>query len=403
MLNSITAVTYELDDIQAGISELANETLRNIKFGRNSFGLLLCDSYSDHKALAEGLRQTLGIPIVGFSATAAFSGNGELCDSAAILTVVTSDDVHFSIAVSEPLTTDNILGQIESTYNKAKAALDGEPALIMAFPPYILGIMIDIYPRELGRVSGGLPVFGGLPSHDEVYGESAVYCGDTAASDRMALLLMSGAVKPVMTVKNSLGSLTNLKRTVTSSKCNEIYRVGDETFVCFLERFGIDVAKFADSDEKTTFFTSYPLLVEHSGGADMDGIPVVRTLHGVDFETGSGTAIGEVPQGSVISVGILQKSDIEMSARNGVKDLLDKMKLNEDAGYKYSMVFAVSCVARYYVMASDSTLETDVFHKNLPRDIALSGFYSFGEICPTSIRDRASNAAHNESLVMIAL
>jgi hypothetical protein len=403
MLKSTIAVTYELDDIQCGISELADETLRNIKMGKNSFGLLLCDSDADHGVLAAGLRQKLGIPVVGFSATFMFSGRGGLCDSAAILTTVTSDDVYFSIAVSEPLTPDNITEQIESAYNRAKAALDGDPALIMAFPPYILGIMIDIYPRELNRVSGGIPVFGGLPSHDEIHGKTAVYCGDAVSGDRMALLLMSGAVKPVMSVKNFLGSLTNLKRTVTRSEGNEIRMVGDDTFLRFLERFGLDVAKFANSGEKTTFFTSYPLLVEHAGTSNMDGIPVVRTLHKVDLETGSGTAVGEVPQGSVISVGILQKSDIGISARDGLSDLADKMKQNEDGGYKYSMVFAVSCVARYYVMAGDETLETEALREGLPPDISLSGFYSFGEICPTSIRGRANNAAHNESLVLLAL
>jgi hypothetical protein len=38
MLKSTTAVTYELDDIQCGISELADETLLDIKTGKNSFG-----------------------------------------------------------------------------------------------------------------------------------------------------------------------------------------------------------------------------------------------------------------------------------------------------------------------------------------------------------------------------
>jgi hypothetical protein len=403
MLKSTTTVTYELDDIQAGISELAEGALRDTETGKNGFGLLLCDSDADHKTLAAGLKQKLGIPIVGFSATSMFCGKDGLCDSAAILTAVTSDDVRFSSAVSEPLTADNIAGQTESAYNRAKAALGCDPALIMAFPPYIPGMMIDIYPRELGRASGGIPVFGGLPSHDEIHGKTAVYCGDTAYDDRMALLLMSGAVKPVMTVKNFLGSLANFKRTVTKAEGNEIYTVGDDTLVQFMERFGLDVTKFANSREKATFFISYPLLVEHAGNANADGIPVVRTLHKVDIETGSGTAIGEVPQGSVISVGILQKNDIWISTQNGVKDLLDKMKVNEDKGYKYSLVFAVSCVARHYVMAGDDRLEFEALRKGLPRDISLSGFYSFGEICPTSIRGAANNAAHNESLALLAL
>jgi hypothetical protein len=404
MFKSTTAVTHELDDIASGTDELARFTKENLKFARNSFGLMFCDSDVDHAKFASELARKLGVPIVGYSATAMFCGGEGLCDTAAVLTTVTSDDVNFSIATSEPLAADNIASQIASTYDRAKASLEGEPKLILAFPPYLLGIMLDIYPRELERASGGLPIFGGLPAHDDVHGSTAVYCGDSAASDRLTLLLMSGNVRPVMTVKNSIGALANLKRTVTESKGSVVYRVGDESFVEFLRRFGIDVEKLANPEEKTISFTTYPLLIEKTEGENPDGIPVVRTLHGVNLEEGSGMAIGEVPKGSVVSVGILQSKDIEKSSSDSIGDLLEKMAAGEAEGYKYSAVFAVSCVARYYVMADKNTLEADVLREKLPAGLSMSGYYSFGEICPTSVRSgKAANAAHNESLVLLAL
>jgi hypothetical protein len=322
------------------------------------------------------------------------------------LTTVTSDDVFFSMATSEPLTSDNIERQIELTYRKALESLKGDPALVLAFPPYILGIMLDIYPRELDRISGGLPVFGGLPAHDEVNGCTAVYCGDTAGSDRLTVLLVSGAIKPVTTVKNHIGTLiSGLKRKVTSSRANVVQRVGNGTFVEFIEEFGLDAAKLANPNEKTTSFTSYPLLVEKPDTLDSDGgEPIVRTLHGIDLQSGSGTAIGEIPEGSVLSIGVLQAQDIETSTRNSTRDLLTAMKQNEADGYRYSIVFAVSCVARYYVMADKNTLEADTLKASLPPDISLCGYYSFGEICPASVKSSGlHNAAHNESLVLLAM
>ena len=361
MLKSTTAVTYELDDVASGTDELARATKDNLTLARNSFGLMFCDT-------------------------------------------VTSDDVNFSIATSEPLTGDNIAEQIASTYERAKASLEGEPKLILVFPPYLLGIMLDIYPRELERVSGGLPVFGGLPAHDDMQGRTAIYCGDSATNDRMTLLLMSGNVKPVMTVKNSLGTLANLKRTVTEAKENVVYKVGDDSFVEFLRRFGLDVEKLANPAERTISFTTYPLLLENTGGENPDGIPVVRTLHGVNLEEGTGTAIGEVPRGSVISVGILQPKDIEKSSYDSIRDLTEKMAASKAEGYEYSTVFAISCVARYYVMANKNMLEADILRQELPPGLSMSGYYSFGEICPTSVRSsKAMNAAHNESLVLLAL
>jgi hypothetical protein len=404
MLKSTTAITYELDDIKAGTDELASNTHSGLKLAGNSFGLLLCDSDVDHETFVRELSTKIGAPIVGFSTTALFSGDEGLCDSAAILTTVTSDDVYFSLATSEPLTPGNVEKQIESTYKRALESLNGTPELVLAFPPYILGIMLDIYTRELDRVSGHIPVFGGLPAHDELHGRTSVYCGDTAAPDRITVLLLSGNIKPVMTVKNSLSALANLKRTVTKSKDNVVYRVGDDTFVKFLEQFGLDVDKLANPLEKTTSFTTYPLLIERTDTEKVDGIPIVRTLHGVDLSAGSGTAIGEVPEGCTVSVGVLQPKDIEISTRNSTRDLLERMKENEKGGYKYSTIFAVSCVARYYVMASNNTLETETLRRELPGEISMTGYYSFGELCPTSVNSgKAVNAAHNESLVLLAI
>jgi hypothetical protein len=96
--------------------------------------------------------------------------------------------------------------------------------------------------------------------------------------------------------------------------------------------------------------------------------------------------------------------DIEMSTQNSTQDLLTVMRQNEADGYKYSTIFAVSCVARYYVMTGKNALEADILKANFPSDLSLCGYYSFGEICPTSVRSgKGLNAAHNESLVLLAM
>lgn len=404
MIRSTVALTQELDDIPTAVAELVDSTLSDLNIKKNSVGLLLCDSDADHKALIKGIREKIDMPVFGFSSTAIFTGTHGMVDMSATLTTMTSDDVCFSYAVSEPVTLQNVAIEIEKAYRMAKDHLKAEPIMIMAFPPYILGVMLDIYPRELGRVSGGLPVFGGMPSHDERNGTSAVFCGETAHSDRLAILLIGGNVRPVFSVKSELSVLTDLKRTVTRSVNNQVFTVGDQTFVEFITQLGLNVEQLISGKDRATSFTAYPILVEMQQNEDFDGIPIVRTIHCVDMEDGSATAIGEIPEGSVISMGLLKRQDIERSARNSVTDIKEKMAENENRGYEYSTFFAVSCVARYYVMASQRELEADILQNELPAGKAMSGFYSFGEICPTSIKNgHATNAGHNESLVILAL
>lgn len=404
MIRSTVAVSYEVDDVKLAAAELCDSTLEKVELLKNSFGILICDSDTEHSLLLSEIRKKLDMPIVGFSSMTMFTGEHGMIDTAACLATLTSDDVFFSVATSAPLNLGNVESEIEKTYKKAAESLTGEPAAIMAFPPYLLGIMLDIYPRELGRVSGGLPVFGGLPAHDEMHGRSAVFCCDSVRDDRLTLLLVSNAAKPIFSVKNIMSNLANIKRVVTCSEGNIVYRIGDQTFVEFLESFGLDVKAMADSKDRTVTFTAYPLLLEMTAGEESESVPVVRTIQSIDLDKESGTAIGEIPQGASISLGALKALDIERSAKQSADEILAKMSEHEKNGYKYSFIFAVSCIGRYLVLAGRNDLEANVLRKNLPDGISLCGFYSFGEVAPISISGgRVNNAAHNESLVIMAI
>jgi hypothetical protein len=45
-----------------------------------------------------------------------------------------------------------------------------------------------------------------------------------------------------------------------------------------------------------------------------------------------------------------------------------------------------------------------MLRENVPEGLTLSGFYAYGEICPTIVENgRALNRVHNESIVICAL
>jgi hypothetical protein len=56
------------------------------------------------------------------------------------------------------------------------------------------------------------------------------------------------------------------------------------------------------------------------------------------------------------------------------------------------------------VMGDDKDIEGDILKDNIPAGVSLSGFYAYGEICPTVVENgKALNRVHNESIVMCAL
>lgn len=119
ILHSTVALTHELDNIPRAASELAEQTFSKIKLQDNSFGILLCDSDTDHQTLFNELKKKLDIPIIGGSTIGIITGEKGLTDMSASLMTITSEDAFFSFAASKPLTTENVTEEIEATYRNA--------------------------------------------------------------------------------------------------------------------------------------------------------------------------------------------------------------------------------------------------------------------------------------------
>jgi len=400
-MKSIVVTTSMLDDMQLAARELAEQVENGIELMANSAGLLFCDSEIDHAALLAALGDRLSFPLIGCTTIGTLDTQSGFSEYAISLTVLTADDCRFCPAVSGPVRRDNLEQETAAVYARAAQELGCEPRMIFAFPCYQLDIMLDAYSKALTKVSGGLPVFGGLPSANAP-GVNAILADGQVHSDRLGLLLIGGAAKPLFSTKIVLSNVAEQKRTVTQAKDNVIYRVGDVTFVEYLKSIGLMVEAVL-SEDNTLVFVSNPLLVEGTG-ADDDGVPMVRTLHALDMECGSGTAIGKVPQGSILSVGQLRREDIQLSARACIEDLLHQIRESKADGYKYSTILCATCIGRFMIMVPDSGLEGEILTGAIGRDYTLSGFYGYGELCPTSMRNgAASNKAHNESITMCAL
>ena len=128
----------------------------------------------------------------------------------------------------------------------------------------------------------------------------------------------------------------------------------------------------------------------------------VRTLHKIDLNDGSGTAIGEIPKDATLSICSLQSEHIQRAALAGMDELAAKMRAAPE--YSYSTVLAVSCIGRYLLMVPNNGAEVENLRKKLPSGVTLSGFYSYGEMAPMQGKDgKTVNFAHNESLVLCAL
>lgn len=395
IMKSFVNITEQIDDLPLAAEELLAGTSPG-SLQKNTVGILYCYSDMETSELAAVLSKKADFPILGCTAIATMEQKHGFHEMAATLLVMTGDDCSFSLAVSDPITPQNAAEQIEKVCNAVNGELGEDLKLLFAIPPYILGIMLDEYAMGFNLRCPGIPVLGGLPSYNAAGDKNLVIFGGEAYFDRLALLAVGGSVRPVFSVNNVASVNADRKRKVTKSKDNTVYRVGEQTFTDYLREVGLPVENLTEGNNTITFVTN-PLLLESA----QDGFSFVRTLHEINLEEGSGTAIGQIPEGAIISICLLERGEIEKSAREGMRALKDKMAAQNE-NYTYSTVLAVSCIGRHLLMLPNNDAEVNSLLSEFPGGLVLSGFYSYGELGPQGA-SQTQNFAHNESLIFCAI
>jgi hypothetical protein len=395
-MRSAVATTLELDDTNEAIRELADSIRGQLELAENSVGILLCDADADGAGISAGIERLLGVPVAGMTSLATFSTEGYL-EGAIVLTVLTADDVRFTLAASAPLT-DAYEEQMAAAYRQAvpaDAALDQTPELIFAFCPNGKPFSGDKYANTLSALAPGTPIMGGVSSDDYDYERARVFLAGREHTDSIVLVCLWGNVRPTFAIRHVTSQFAERIRRVVEAENNLVYRVGDETFVEYLDGFGLRT----DVSDPLVAFTSYPMMLTREGE---DETPLMRHIAGLDLETGVGTFMADVPTGALANICLVNRDDLKVSARESMEALLAGM--TEQSGYEYSTVFCISCCGRAIILGTESDAEGSIAAELLPTGTALAGAYCLGELCPTRYVDGvAVNRFHNCSITFCAL
>ena len=401
-MHSVVAVTYEMDNPAKAVDDLLKQLELRGPLNKNSCGFLFCDADMNYEPVGAMLQARLPFDVVGCTSIANFDREQGVQTFSASLLVLTADDVRFSTVLTGALTDENVNSELQLAYDKAKASADGPGKLLFLFPPFDETITLDTYVDTLNRLSGAIPVFGGLPSSSTADDDILVFAEGKVFSDRAVIVLLEGNVQPLFSVQNVLSSFSDQKSLVTKAKKNVIYRVEDRTFVDYLKSVGLDTDELIAQGDLAVY-VSTPLKVNMNKDEDHDGIPVVRTIKSLNPLDGSGILFGEIPELSTLSIVTMKRQDIQDSSLKAVRDIQEQIAASS-GDYVYTVLLCVSCGGRYLVMADDKEVEGKIIADNISRSLTLSGFYAYGEVCPTHVRNgKALNRVHNESIVMCAL
>ena len=369
MIKTLTAYTYELDDPEKAVRDILTQIDMKNSLLQNSVALLFCHVQFIEMGVTEAICKSLPFDVVGCTSMylALPSRAGEMMLT---VTVLTSDDTEFAAGICEPLTAENAEDRISALYQKTASSLSGTPDLAFAFPPTMLNVTIDVMTAALDRAGGELPVFGtvALDMHVHIRDPQTIY-KDAAYSDRMALLLFRGPVKPrFFSLRFPESSSLAQDAVITSANGPYLISINNKPAASFLKEAGLI------QDNKNTYTHAIPLVVEDSDGTN----PEVVVVQDIDSR---GTLVcgRHVPVGGILNIGAITEEHVLESA----KTLIQEIKENEGG----EGLFIFSCFLRSVVLGGGAAAEVELIQRELS---GYSGSFLYlnsgGELCPRYLK-----------------
>ncbi|MDR1759027.1 MAG: FIST C-terminal domain-containing protein [Fibrobacter sp.] len=385
MIKILTAFTDEVDDVEIAVNDIKSKLGPLLK---NSVGLITCYADFIDSGIYQGVCAALPFEVIG-TTTIASKTDTSHGDILLTLTVFTSDSVSFSVGLSDALTEEDP-AVLEKAYAEALAKLPGKPALMLSCAPLLMNISGDFYANALSAITGGVPNFGSLAvdHYDDYHHAEVLYRGESYR-DRYAFVLFAGDIHPKFFIANiSPEKVFREKGLVSASSGNQLQAVNNEPVVKYLMSLGLE----KNEDGSISGVNSFPFIIDMNDGTE----PVVRATFAVTPD-GSAVCGGNIPVGSIISVGTLDGDAVIDTAGKRLQEVL--------ASGNFSGMLMFSCVGRYLALGYEYATEMEKIHSILaPSGIPYTIAYSGGELCPvySTVSGSITNKNHNDTLIICA-
>ncbi len=376
MIQMYTARTAEVDAIEEAIAEIKGQIDFSV-LKKHAGGLLFCHMDFVDSGMVAALCEALPFPVIGMTSMASADEHGySLFDLT--LTVLTSDEVRFTVGMTQGIDHDNYQKEIDTLYAEMRASVNDDPALIFTFMPYIRDVAGYEVVAAMDIACGGIPLWGSITNNmDFNYETVQTICNGEARRAGLAMMLLNGPVEPKFIVSSlPERNIANNRAIITESDGAILRGINDMPVLEYLANIGLIINK--------ENITTTPLMIYY----DEAEAPVALGFYTL-FEDGSVLTGGEMPVGTSFAVGSIDAQGIFESAEEG----LEEIEAVKDRG----ATLLLPCVTRYIMLAPDQESELRLIEERLTATGKpfMMG-YSGGEICPMMGADgKLHNRFHN--------
>ena len=395
MVKLYAAFTKELDNPEAAVREITEQLKPSETVLKNAVGIVQFYYEYTETGVYEALVEALPFDLVG-CATTSIGASGRYGDLAMSVTLITSDDVNFTVRTFHDM--DKKSREIiteETTLLFAELSKSEKPKMVLSFMSMYQHFSGDDLIAAADALPETLPLFGTLAFSDEGRQEAnVVVSGGEISSNIMAFIAFYGNFEPKFRIHTAFDydEAFGEDAEITDADGAVLKTVNGMSSVDFLIKQGVITDRSVITGD-TNVVGSIPAILTRQ-----DGSKVARAFLGlVDGEPDYVYSAGHIDVGSKIS----------FSCMDSEKTLLGAEKLMTDISASNERNFiAFSCAARAWSFGSLYLDEVkkmaqsyEKYRKtNMPIEYCIS--YSAGEICPiVNMNGKLVNALHNYSLI----
>lgn len=258
---------------------------------------------------------------------------------------------------------------------------------------FVLGQGVNINGSELiagirEAVGANVVITGGLAGDGGKFAKTYTLLNDSVSSDDVVGVGFYGD-----SIKIGYGSMGGWEpfgpvRRVTKAVKNVLYQLDGQPA---LEVYKSYLGEHAKNLPASGLLFPFALLKDNK---DTSGL--IRTILAVDEKEGSLTFAGDIPENGLVRLMHTDSKGLVGGAENAAKKTSAMLK--SQAG---GVGILVSCVGRKLVMGGEIDGEVDAVMEILGDGSTVTGFYSYGEICP--LFEATDCKLHNQTMTITYL
>ena len=393
MIKVYTAFTKEIDDVEAAVREILEQLNPSENALKNTVGIIHFYYEFIETGVCQAIIDALPFELAGCvsSYTATDKAYGDVSLS---ITMLTSDEIDFSIRVIEDVDTKT-REQITEEVKKMCIELceKEKPKMIMPYIPPLQQYGGDDLITTVNSLPEQVPLFGTISFNTENINKQNYVAGGGKISSAFAFVALYGNVEPHFNITTAFAFEESFggSAKITDSEGLVLKKINDISALRYLKEQGMITV-----DNQVS-----------GGAAAVWAVPAILTYpNGVKIVR----AFLEIVEGTeyIVSTGPMENgTEIRFAFLDGDKTLASAEQLMNDLSKsKKNGIIAYSCAARAWSLGTKYFAEAQKIAecaKNYLSDhdnpLTYSVAYSGGEICPILDNDgKLVNALHNYTL-----